>query len=69
MARSLSLDLRRRVVGAIDGGLSVGRRRSDLASARRARSGGGPGNGARAMLGPSARAATAIRNGSRRMPG
>ena len=46
----------------------VERRLSDLESARRARSGGGLKNGARAILGPSARAATAIRNGSRRMP-
>ena len=36
----------------------VERRRSDLASVRRARSGGGLRNGARAMSGPSARAAT-----------
>ena len=67
MARSLS-DLRRRVVEAIAGGLSCRAAASGLASARRARSDGGPRNGARATSGPSARAATAIRNGSRRMP-
>jgi hypothetical protein len=46
----------------------VGRRRSDLAPARRARSGGGLRNGARAISGPSSTAATAIRNGYRCMP-
>jgi hypothetical protein len=40
MARSVSVNLRRRVVGAIEGDCRVDRRGSDLALARRGRSGG-----------------------------
>ena len=66
MARSLSVDLRRRVVGAIEerivvssGGAAVWRQRVERDPDSGLR------NGARAILGPSSRAATAIRNGSR----
>jgi hypothetical protein len=67
MARSLSVDLRRRVVGAIEEDCRVDRQGSDSALTRRGRSGCGLNNSARTILGRSSRAATAIRNGLRRM--
>ena len=55
-------------LGRLRADCRVERRLGGLASAPQARSAGGLRNSARAMSGPSARAATAICNGSRRMP-
>ena len=52
MTRSLSVDVRRRIVVRLRADCRVERRLSDLASVRRARSGGGLRNGARAILRP-----------------
>ena len=49
MTRSLSVDVRRRIVVRLRADCRVERRLSDLASVRRARSGGGPWSGAMAM--------------------
>ena len=68
MTKALSVDLRERVVGVIDGGLSRRQASARFGSASRARSGGMRWRDGRVLLRRSGRAATDAPGGSRSMP-